>query len=60
MDLVQLIVILVVIGVMLWLIENYLPISQPIKLIIRVVIILVVCLWLLRIFFGPIAVPTVR
>jgi hypothetical protein len=41
---------LVVIGVALYLIETYIPMSPPIKTVIRVVVVLVLVLWLLRAF----------
>lgn len=49
MPLIQLIVILIVIGLLLWLIETQLPIDATIKMIIRIVIVLAVILWLLSI-----------
>lgn len=39
--------VLVIIGVVLYLIEAYVPMAEPIKIIIRIVIILLVCLYLL-------------
>lgn len=48
MDLVYLIFAIVVVGVVLWLIETYVPMAAPIKVILRVVIILAIALWLLR------------
>jgi hypothetical protein len=51
MDLIQLIVVLVIIGVALWAIESLIPLDPTIKNIIRVVIILVALLWALT-FFG--------
>lgn len=42
---------LVILGVALYLVETYVPMSPPIKTIIRVVLILVIVVWLLR-FFG--------
>lgn len=50
MPLIQLIVALVVIGVALWLINNYIPIDGNIKKILNVVVIIVVVLWLLSAF----------
>jgi hypothetical protein len=49
MPLIQLIVILIVIGLLLWLIETQLPIDPTIKMIIRLIIILAVILWLLSV-----------
>jgi hypothetical protein len=50
MDLIQLIVVLVVVGVILWLINTYVPMQPPFKTIINIVVILVLCLWLLSAF----------
>lgn len=47
MDLIQLVVVLVVVGLILWLIQNYLPIAQPIKNVIVVLVVLIFILWLL-------------
>lgn len=47
MPLVQLIVVLLVIGVLLYVVETLLPIDPTIKNIIRIVILLAVVLWLL-------------
>lgn len=50
MSLIGVIVVLIVVGVLLWLIETEIPMSPPIKKIIRIVVILVVCIWLLQLF----------
>lgn len=50
MDLISVIIVLVIIGVGMWLIETYVPMSPPIRVILRVVVVLVVLLWLLRLF----------
>lgn len=52
MDLLTLIVILVVIGVVMWLINSYLPMDATIKRILNIAVIVVVCLWLLNLFIG--------
>jgi hypothetical protein len=50
MDLITVLVVLVVVGLALYLIENYVPLSPPIAVVIRVVVVLVLVLWLLRMF----------
>lgn len=50
MSIIGLIVVLVVVGVCLFLIEQYIPMSPPIKTVIRVVVVLVLCLYLLQAF----------
>jgi cytochrome b subunit of formate dehydrogenase len=47
MSLLTLIVVLIVVGLVIWLIQSYLPIAQPIKTIIIVLIVLVLIVWLL-------------
>lgn len=48
MDLVPLIIVLIVAGLVIWLIQNYIPLPAPFKTIVIVLIVLVVIIWLLR------------
>lgn len=48
MNLVNLVVTLVVVGVALWAINTYLPMDRKIKQILNVVVVILVVLWLLR------------
>jgi len=48
---IRLLLTIAIVGVMLYVIETYLPMSPPIKVILRAVAILLLCLVLLR-FFG--------
>ena len=57
MGLIQLLILLIVIGVLLYVVERVLPIDGSIKLIIRVVVILVVVLWLVQLLVGDVAIP---
>jgi hypothetical protein len=50
MSLVGLVVVLVVVGVVLWLINSYIPMQSTIKKILNAVVIIVVVLWLLNAF----------
>ena len=50
MSLISLIIVLVIVGVALYMIETYIPMSPPIKTVIRVVVVIVVVLWLLQLF----------
>ncbi len=56
MSLITVILVLVVVGVILWLINTYLPMDGKIKSILNVVVVIVVILWLLQAFgvLGPI------
>jgi cytosine/uracil/thiamine/allantoin permease len=50
MSLITLVIVLVVVGVVLWLINSYIPMQTTIKKILNVVVIIVVVLWLLSAF----------
>jgi hypothetical protein len=50
MPLIQLVIVLVVIGVILWLVNSYIPMQATIKKILNVVVIIAVILWLLSVF----------
>ncbi len=50
MPIINLIIILVVVGVILWLINNYIPMQSTIKSILNAVVIIVVVIWLLSVF----------
>jgi hypothetical protein len=48
--LVNLVLVLIVVGVLLWLVNNYIPMDGKIKSILNVVVVIVVVLWLLNVF----------
>ncbi len=50
MPLIQLIIVLVVVGVGLWLINNFIPMEGTIKTILNIVVLIAVILWLLSAF----------
>lgn len=50
MPLLNFVVILVIVGVMLYLINQYVPMASSIKTILNVVVVVVVCVWLLQSF----------
>ena len=50
MSLIGLVVTLVVVGVLLWLLNNYVPMDGKIKSIINVVVVIVVVIWVLQAF----------
>ncbi len=53
MSLISLVVVLIVVGLLLWLVNNYIPMDGKIKNILNVVVVIAVVLWLLQIFVGP-------
>jgi len=50
MPLINLVLILVVVGLLLWAINAYIPMQATIKKILNVVVVIVVVLWLLSVF----------
>lgn len=50
MPLINLVVVLIVVGVALWLVNNYIPMASSIKTILNVVVVVVVCVWVLQAF----------
>jgi len=48
--LVQLVLVLIVVGVLLWLINRYVPMQGSIKSILNAVVVISVVLWLLNVF----------
>ena len=50
MSLLTIIIVLLVVGVLLWLINSYIPMDAKIKKILNIVVVIVVILWLLKVF----------
>lgn len=50
MPVINLVVVLVVVGVLLWLVNNYIPMDSKIKKILNVVVVVGVVIWLLQVF----------
>ena len=50
MSLVTIVVTLIVVGVLLWLVNTYIPMDGKIKKILNIVVVVVVVLWLLNVF----------
>lgn len=48
--LLQVILVLIVVGVLLWLVNNYIPMDSKIKGILNAVVVILVVLWLLQAF----------
>ena len=65
MSLISLVVTLIIVGVLLWLVNNYIPMDGKIKKILNVVVVICVIVWLLYAFgilthAGDIRVPRVQ
>lgn len=50
MPLIQVVLVLIVVGVLLWLVNTYIPMAGSIKSILNAVVVIVVVLWLLNVF----------
>ncbi len=50
MPLINLVLTLMVVGILLWLINTYVPMAGSIKTILNVVVVVVVCIWVLQAF----------
>ena len=50
MSLINLVIVLVVVGVILWLINSYIPMQATIKKILNAVVVIAVIIWLLSVF----------
>jgi hypothetical protein len=50
MPLLNVLIVLIVVGVILWLVNNYIPMDHKIKTILNVVVVIFVALWLLKVF----------
>lgn len=50
MPLLTILIVLIVVGVLLWLVNTYIPMDRKIKNILNIVVVIVVVLWLLKAF----------
>ena len=50
MSLLTVVIVLIVVGVLLWLINNYIPMDKKIKSIVNIVVVIAVVIWLLQAF----------
>jgi hypothetical protein len=50
MPLIQIVMVLIVVGVLLWLINRFIPMQATIKSILNAVVVISVVLWLLNVF----------
>lgn len=50
MPLLQIVVVLVVVGVLLWLVNSFIPMQGTIKSILNAIVVIATVLWLLNIF----------
>lgn len=50
MPIINILVVLIVVGILLWLVNNYIPMAGSIKKILNIVVVVAVVLWLLSAF----------
>ncbi len=50
MPLIHVVAVLIVVGVLLWLVNSYIPMAGSIKTILNAVVVIAVVLWLLTVF----------
>jgi len=50
MSLLTILVVLILAGLLLWLVNNYIPMDRKIKTILNVVVVIIVIIWLLKAF----------
>jgi hypothetical protein len=50
MSLLTIVIVLIVVGVLLWLINAYIPMDRKIKNILNIVVVIVLVIWLLKAF----------
>ena len=50
MPLIQVVVVLIVVGVLLWLVNRFIPMAGSIKTLLNAVVVIAVVLWLLNVF----------
>lgn len=50
MPIISILFVLIIVGVILWLINTYIPMAEPIKAVVNVVVVLLLCLWLASVF----------
>lgn len=60
MPLLTIIVVLIVVGVLMWLVNTYIPMDGKIKNILNVVVVIVVVLWLITLFLPLGSINNIR
>lgn len=60
MSILYILLILVAVGVVLWLVNNYLPMESIVKRLLNIVVIVILALWLLKILGGWAALGSIR
>ena len=58
---IHVLLVLIIVGVVLYLVQTYIPMAAPIKTVITVVVVIFLCVWLLQVFgVADVPVPHLR
>lgn len=60
MSLIDVVIVLIVVGILLWLVNSYIPMDGKIKNILNIVVVVAVVLWVLTLFLPLSHLSTVR
>lgn len=60
MPLVNFVVVMIVVGVLLWLVNTYIPMDPKIKNILNIIVVIAVVLWCLSLFLPIGSINTIR
>ncbi|MGB8907425.1 MAG: Thivi_2564 family membrane protein [Candidatus Cybelea sp.] len=50
MALIEIVIVLIVVGVLLWLVNTYIPMASPVKSLLNAVVVIFLVIWLLQVF----------
>ncbi|WP_319800210.1 Thivi_2564 family membrane protein [Flavobacterium sp. N2820] len=50
MPLINILIVLIIVGFLLWLVNNYIPMDGKIKKIVNIIVLIVVVIWVLKAF----------
>ena len=50
MPLLNIVIVLIIAGVALWAINRFIPMARPVKTILNIIVVVVICIWLLQAF----------
>ncbi|HCY00160.1 MAG TPA: hypothetical protein DG754_08480 [Bacteroidales bacterium] len=50
MPILTIIIVILIVGVILWLVNSYIPMQRTIKTILNVVVVVILVIWLLKVF----------
>ena len=50
MALIEVVIVLIVVGVLLWSVNTYIPMASPVKSLLNAVVVIVLVIWVLQVF----------